>query len=186
MLQLLAAATQRHAAGGTSSGGARSAAQSGNVQASEGQQHSVSTRSSAALPALPPEDDGGLDHGAEGSTPVVFARLDNLLPALARKMGEARAALQGAAPPAGSQEALDCCATVAAIAYDAAALAQSLEALQAGARAMAAEGAAWAREAGRTAAQLEREQAAEAAAAAASQRRLEALDAQLVAARGRR
>jgi hypothetical protein len=48
---------------------------------------------------------------------VVFARLDNLLPALSRRMGEAQAALagSGAAVP-GSQEALAQCGRVQAIA----------------------------------------------------------------------
>lgn len=121
--------------------------------------------------------------GAEG-TPLVFQRVDNLLPALARRCSEARSALAAGTAP-GSRPALALCEQVAGIATDAAVLAHSLEQLVAAGPVIAAEAAAWRAEADKLAARLAEEQQAEARAAAASTRRLADLDAQLAAARQR-
>ena len=115
---------------------------------------------------------------------MVFQRVDNLLPVLARRCSEARTTLAAGAAP-GSRSALALCEQVAGIATDAAVLAHSLEQLVAAGPVIAAEAAAWRAEADKLAARLVEEQQAEARAAAASSRRLADLDAQLAAARQR-
>ena len=132
-----------------------------------------------------PRSSSDSEAGQDAEQPeVVFARADNLLPALSRRCAEARAALAGGAAP-GSQEALALCDQVAAIAADAAVLAQCLEALQGAGPAIAAEGAAWRQEADKLAARLAVEEQAEAQAAAASGQRMASLEAQLGAAQQR-
>lgn len=123
--------------------------------------------------------------GQEAEEPeVVFARADGLLPALSRRCADARAALATGAAP-GSREALALCDQVAAIAADAVVLARCLEGLQGAGPVIAAESAAWRKEADKLAARLEAEQQAEAQAAAVSRQRMVGLEAQLAAARQR-
>lgn len=171
LLQMLAAAARTHAAGGASATATPAAAMPAAAPAS----------ASRYAPAA--EDRAGADDG-EGA-PVVFARpkLDALLPALARRVAEARAARGGGGPDAGAT--LQQVDQVAGIALDASVLARCLEALRGSAAAIAAEGAAWAREADKLEARVAEEERAEAAAATVAQARLAALDAQMDGARRR-
>ncbi len=120
--------------------------------------------------------------GAEAS--VVFRRVDNLLPALARQCSEARSTLAAGAAP-GSRDALALVEQVAGIATDAAVLARSLEQLLSAVPVIAAEAAAWRAEADKLAARLAEEEQEEARASAAGARRMADRDAQLAAARQR-
>lgn len=166
MLRMLAAAA---AGGSIRSGAAPSSAASRYAQPA-----GLGARSSA---------DSEAGQGAE-EPHVVFHRVDNLLPALARQCGEARATLAAGAAP-GSRAALALCEQVAGIAADAAVLARSLEQLVAAGPTIAAEAAAWRAEADKVATRLAEEEQAEGRAAAASARRLADLDARLAAARQR-
>ncbi|EFN51237.1 hypothetical protein CHLNCDRAFT_141253 [Chlorella variabilis] len=121
----------------------------------------------------------------EDAAPVVFARLDNLLPALGRKMEEARQVLTGTGAAVGSAEAWARCGKVQAIAQDAAVLAKCLDNLFSSAHIVAAEAAAWRKEADKLAARVEQEERAEEAAAGAGQQRVAELEAAVVAARQR-
>lgn len=139
----------------------------------------------APPPGAGPRSSADSEAGQEAGEPeVVFARADSLLPALSRRCGEVRAALAGAAAP-GSREALALCDQVAAIAADAAVLARCLEALQGAGPVIAAQGAAWRKEADKLAARLQAEEQAEVQAAAARRQRMAGLEAQLAAARQR-
>lgn len=129
------------------------------------------------------------DDSEAGAAPVVFSsgglKLQALLPALARRVDEARISLTAAGAAPGSVAALQQCDQVAAIAMDAAVLSRCLEELRGSAAAIVGEGSAWGRKADKLAAQLQAEEHGEAVAAAAAKARLAGLEEQVGAARQR-
>lgn len=169
--------------------------------------------SDTALEGLPLADlrPTGGDSWCQGNeAPVLFARMENLLPGLSRSMEEARQALSGTGAALECAKALAQCNTVHelcqvacsscaaaqqrlkgststffCILQDAAVLAKSMEALRSVAHIVAAECAAWGKEADKLAARVEDEERAEAAAGAADQCRIDAMQATLDAARAR-
>lgn len=163
-LQLLAAAAARGSTGHAAQA-AQGAAPGGPAR------YAAPTSPARQPPPLPSADEAG--------PPVVFAPLENLLPALAWQVAEARAALSGADAPTSSQEALACCERVQAVGQHAATLTRCLEALQTSAATVAAECTAWRTEADQAAARLEAEARAEAEAGGASAQQLARLDAEI-------
>ena len=107
MLQMLAAAAQS----GDSNAAVQAVLRRQALETGSGRAQQAGLRPEAAAGAAQCSSD---DDEVEA---VVFARLDNLLPALSRRMGEAQAALADSGPAVpGSQEALAQCSRVQAVA----------------------------------------------------------------------